>query len=404
MPETSAAPTATPEPTAERNFVCDDPLGCVVVRPNEPIRIAYMLAMSGAKAMRGVDSKRGMQMAVDALEGRLLGHPIEIVGEDSGCSPEGGQVTATRISADERIVGVIGTSCSNAARVAAPVISASHMVLISPSNTAPYLTDPATRVPGYFRTAYNAAVQGDMAAEFAINDLGVRRAATIHNGSAHTQQVAEAFGKQFQQLGGEIVARAAVNVGDTDMRPVLTQVAAQTPDLLFYPVFVAEGALITAQAREVPGLEGVILMGADGMFSPYFVQAAGEAAEGMYVTGLDFAQFAPEYQQFLQEYEDRYGEKPPDTFHAHAYDATMLLLEGIQRVALEDSAGTLYIPRQALREAIASMANFQGLTGNLTCNPDGDCADPHIAVYQITAVHEWDPGAPDRSPIKVFSR
>jgi branched-chain amino acid transport system substrate-binding protein len=46
--------------------------------------------------------------------------------------------------------------------------------------------------------------------------------------------------------------------------------------------------------------------------------------------------------------------------------------------------GTLYIGRQALRDALYATRGYKGLTGTLTCDAYGDCADPRIAVYQTT--------------------
>ena len=392
------------QPKKVDTYTCDDPLGCVEIPAGDPIRIAYMLVVSGPNESLGVDSKRGIEIAIDDLNGMLLGREIELVGEDSQCSPEGGQAAAQKIAADKTIVGVIGTNCSSAAKNAAPIISEAGMVMISPSNTAPYLTDPATHSPGYFRTAHNDKVQGRVAAEFAYNVLGARKAATIHDGSVYAEQLANVFAEVFKELGGEVVAQEAVNVGDTDMRPVLTKIAAEQPDIIYYPIFIAEGALITRQAKEVAGLEDTVLMGADGMFSPDFVEAAGDAAKGMYLTSPDFTAFAGGYQEFLRKHEEKYGEKPLSAFHAHAYDATMILFEAIKKVAVQTPDGKLYIPRQALRDAIANTKNFQGLTGNLTCDPNGDCADPHIAVYQITNPDEWNPDDPNKSPVKVYPK
>ncbi|NPA91336.1 MAG: ABC transporter substrate-binding protein, partial [Chloroflexi bacterium] len=116
--EATKAPAATkaaetkPTPTAKpaEGFKCDDPLGCVEIGPGDPIRIAYMLVVSGPNETLGIDSKRGIEIAIDDVGGELLGHPIELVGEDSQCSPEGGQAAAQKIAADKSIVGVIGTN------------------------------------------------------------------------------------------------------------------------------------------------------------------------------------------------------------------------------------------------------------------------------------------------------
>jgi branched-chain amino acid transport system substrate-binding protein len=79
------------------------------------------------------------------------------------------------------------------------------------------------------RTAHNDNVQGRVMAEFAFNELGLTKAATIHDGSPYAEQLQQVFADTFVELGGEITAQEAVNVGDTDMRPVLTSIADRWP-------------------------------------------------------------------------------------------------------------------------------------------------------------------------------
>jgi branched-chain amino acid transport system substrate-binding protein len=209
------------------------------------------------------------------------------------------------------------------------------------------------------------------------------------------------FIENFKKLGGEIVSEQAVNRGDTDMRPVLTTIASTGPEIIYYPIFVAEGGFVTSQAKEVPGLENAKLMGADGMFSPDFIKAAGDAALGMYHSSPDFSAFGDQYQGFLAKHLEKYGEPPLSAFHAHAYDAANIIAKSIEEVAKQDG-DTLIIGRQALRDAIGATTDFQGLTGNLTCDPNGDCADPKIAVYEVTDVKEWNPNV--TSPMKIYPK
>ena len=80
-----------------------------------------------------------------------------------------------------------------------------------------------------------------------------------------------------------------------------------------------------------------------------------------------------------------FGTEPISIFHAHAYDAAMMIFAAIEKVAVKGPDGSLYIPRQALRDAMYATTDFAGLTGSLTCSPTGDCADPVIAVYEYHA-------------------
>jgi len=167
------------------------------------------------------------------------------------------------------------------------------------------------------------------------------------------------------------------------MGPILTSIAAGSPEFIFYPVFISEGGFITTKAKEISGLEDVVLAGADALISPNFLEAAGETAEGMYVSGPDLNFANSNYDDFLAKYEAKSGTAPTSAFHAHAYDATNLIFDGIETVGQEDADGNLIIGRQALRDFLYSTTDYTGLTGNLTCNELGDCADPKVAINQV---------------------
>jgi branched-chain amino acid transport system substrate-binding protein len=367
-------------------FTCEDAIGCVDIAPGEPIHIAWALTVSGATATLGEDSRGAVEIAIDDKGGELLGHPIELTGEDTLCNAEGGQAAGTKLAADPTIVGVIGTNCSSEARAAMPLISQAGMVMISPSNTNPDLTNPdhPDHWPGYLRTAHNDLFQGRVAAEFAYNELGLTSAATIHDGSPYAQSLQEVFANTFTELGGTVTAQEAVNVGDTDMQPVLTTIATGSPQIIYFPIFEPEGDLIAQQAKQVSGLESTILMGADGLFADTFPEATGDAAVGMYLSGPYVTPDDPEYSAFLDKWEAKFGGVPPSGFHAHAYDATNMLFAAIESVAVVDADGTVHIGRQALRDALYATANYNGLTGALTCDANGDCATGEaLAVFLL---------------------
>jgi branched-chain amino acid transport system substrate-binding protein len=367
---------------------CTDPIGCVQVDPGEPIRVASALVVSGPNTQLGIDSQYGVEIALDK-RGELLGHPLELQPEDEQCNAEGGQTAAQKIVSDPTIVGMIGTSCSGAGVPASQVIADAGYVMISPSNTAPVLTDPEQRNAGYFRTAHNDLIQGRAMAVYALDELGVTTAAAIHDGDPYTEGLASAFSDAFQELGGEIVAFEAEDPNATNVSPVLTTVAAAgPPELIYYPVFIPLGPNLTRQAQDVEGLEEATLAGADGLISPDFLEAAGDAAIGMYISGPDLGFENEEYDDFLQRYQEAYGSEPLSAFHAHAYDATNMLLNAIEEVAQVGDDGTVLIGRQALRDAIAATEGFQGITGTLTCDEYGDCADPRISVNEIQETDE----------------
>ena len=405
-PEEPAAPEPTMAPEEPAMYECTDPIGCAEIAPDEPIHIAYMLTISGATAFLGEDSQGAIEIAIDDRGGEMLGHEIQLTGEDSLCSAEGGQTAATKVASDPSILGVIGTNCSSAATAAMPTISGAGLVMLSPSNTAPALTlEGETWQPGYFRICHTDLFQGSVAAEFAYNELGATTAATIHDGSPYADQLQQVFAGRFQELGGTITFQGAVNVGDTDMRTVLTSVAADSPDVLYFPIFEPEGPFIVAQSSEIAGLENTTLMGADGLLSDSFPENSGPNVVGMYLSGPYVS--GASYDEFLAKWDAKFGGVPPSGFHAFAYDGTNILLDAIEAVAAVQDDGTVYVPRQALRDAIAGVTDYTGLTGRLDCSDDdysafgitnashGDCATGEaLGIFQITQAEldgNWPP-------------
>lgn len=373
------------DPTA----ICEaDEFGCVEIAEGEPITLGSALVITTADADLGQDSQYGAQVAGDLRneDGGIKGHQIEWDHQDDQCAAEGGTAAARALVADPQIVAVIGTSCSGAGVPAAQITSEAGVLMVSPSNTAPSLTAPETHEPFYARTAHNDTVQGAAMATFACEELGVASAATVHDGSPYAEQLQQVFADSFvEQCDGEIVYQGAVSDTETNFRDVLDDIVASGAELIYYPIFTQGGAAMTQQAREYPELADVDLAGADGMQSQTFLETAGEAGDGLYTSGPDLAFENDFYQDtFLPAYYELCGcEQTLSVFHAHAFDGANMVLDAIDEVSIEGDDGTLYIPRTALRDAFFATSGYEGVTGTLTCDENGDCADPKISVSLI---------------------
>jgi len=362
--------------TQAPSYACTDRLGCISVGSNENIKIGALFTLTTPDAPYGIDALRGVEIAVSD-KGKLAGHGMEIVKADDLCSPEGGASGANQLAADPKIVGVVGATCSGAALSASRILSGIGSVLISPSSTAPSLTDPGTHDAGFMRTIYNDKAQGQAVAQFAFNVLGSQKMITIQDGSPYSQQLQAAACDTFKQLGGQCVQQIQISP-DQDVTPVLQAAAQLNPDVLFYPIYATDGAAIT-NAAAAAGLKNAVLMSSDGLLSSDFVRQTEPASEGMYLSGPASTK---ESQDFLQKYQSRYGEAPIASYHLQGYDAAMMLFAAVEKVAV-NSGGTTFIPRQALRDALYSTHGMQGLSGVLTCSPTGDCAQPNISIFQV---------------------
>jgi branched-chain amino acid transport system substrate-binding protein len=390
--EAAASASAAADPAA----ACDAlENGCFEVAAGEPLTVASALSITGDTAFLGNDSNFGIQVAQEE-RGQALGRDVEVVHEDAGCGDAAtGQTAAQSILGNPAILGVIGTTCSRTAVTAMQVLGPAHVVMISPSNTAPGLTNPDHEQFGgeyYFRTAYNDKVQGAAVAKYACEVLKIKTAATIHDGSPYAEQLQQVFADQFaSQCSGTVTSQNAMAVGDTDFHPLLTSIAAETPDMIFMPIFDPEGPLIVNQSRDIAALADTIFFGADGVKDAGFIAAAGSVAEqiGMYFSGPDL-NFGTRYtDDFLPKLLELEGTTQPQApYHAHGYDAYNILLDAIVAGHVGDGAdGTSFFSRDGIREYIAGLKDYDGLTGKLTCGGEGhdpgDCGSSEVSIAQL---------------------
>jgi branched-chain amino acid transport system substrate-binding protein len=363
-----------------------DEIGVVRIPKGQPILVGGMLVQSGPDLSLGTDEMRGAQIAFGDAKDSVVGHPLRFTAEDSGCSAEGGQTAAARIAANRQVVAVIGPSCSSEGRAGGPILWNAGIPQVDVGGTAPSLTAPdrPAGLHGLVRVVYNDLAAAKVAVDYAINGLKLKKVATLHDGSTYAEQVVRAFEQGFTAAGGTIVAREAISGSDTDLRPVLTRIGTSAPEMLFMPLYVGASAYAVRQAKEVPSLAKTVLLASDSVLAPAFLEAAGDAAVGFRLISVDNSPEAlgTRYVEFRRKYKDRFGEDPISGFHAYGHDGAAMLLAAIQKVAVKDAEGVTYIGRKALRDALASTAGFDGLTGKLTCDRYGDCGTAHFAIME----------------------
>ncbi len=367
-------------------------LGVVEVAAGEAVQIRSLEALTGDYSIVGLAIDRATAMAV-ADYGPIRGFDVDLGASlDDLCSSDGGQAAAQAIVADADVVGVIGTSCSSAAIAAVPLVTAAGMVMISAGATSPALTSDLAgnpgpnRTPGFYRTAANDVFQAAAMAQFLHDELDLSTAAAIHDGDPFTQGLASAFAAAFEAHGGTVTRLSAINKQHSDMVPVLTEIAAGSPQALFLPIFQPAGDFVANQAPAVPGLENTLLVGADSLLNLNFLSLP--ASAGMHFTGPD-RRFADNINQstaktaadVAADYAELHGQQPGSPFWAHAYDATTLLLEAITAASRIDH-DTLMIDRAAIREHLNNIENYQGLTGPITCDAYGDCGSNRIVIIR----------------------
>jgi branched-chain amino acid transport system substrate-binding protein len=357
-------------------YQCSDTIGCIAIAPGKSIEIGVLQVLSGGLKASGLMQVRGIELGLVNRNNQLLGHPLKLYVEDSGCSAEMGINAALSLTTKPKLVGIIGPFCSVSATAIIPMVSQAGLVMISGTNSAPSLTSVNGKqgsnwYPGYYRTMYNGIKMAETAAIFTYQELGIKRAATINDGDNFTLELTQEFERIFVKIGGQIGRSAGINKGDQDMGPILKAIAYSKPRLIYFPLFEPDAVNIIKQAKKIHGLENVKLIGSDGARSEKFLETIGSAGIGLYLTAPQPVENKA-YAKLLSDYEARHQEKPYHFSLPHVYDAAGLLLQAIETIAVKEPDGTLHIGRQALRNALYKTSDYEGITGRLTCDSFGD--------------------------------
>ncbi len=293
---------------------------------------------------------RGAKLARDEINaaGGVNGMQVELVHKDELTDTLAD--TLTELIEVEKVVGIIG-----------PVFS-SHAVTIDPSIQIPMLagaTD-ANRVTQtnnfIFLVGGSNVLHGELMANFAVDELKASTAAVILQAQdVYSGGVANAFGIEFQDLGGTLTDAYTYQAGAMDFTEQLTAIKADDPDVLFLASFAPEVPRIMEAARAMD-IEAVFI-GGDGMEDPEnmfgTLQDNTPLEDTYYTTNLDLTSDDPVTQQFIQVYQTKFGEVA-DGVAASGYDNVRLLAMAIATAQSTDPV--------AIRDAIAATQNYTGAT------------------------------------------
>lgn len=360
----------------------------------------------------GIDALRGIELALSDFGGEILGHPIELLSYDEECSELAGQRGSQILALDDSVVGVIGTSCSRAALIAAKAISDKGKIMISPSNSNPEYTAPDSHEEGYFRTYPNDIQALSAVTSYSFNELGSRRLANFFVAEDKIQKLWSSHICQlFQDLGGDCVLERAVIPGTTFWEPVINALLEAEPDIIHLTFWDHKdaGVLIT-EIRNTPGFSETPIAVWEGLNNQGFLAEVGQNAVGIYVstTNVEYDRDTQAYQELYQAYQSVYKEEPVSIFHAYAYDAASLLLNALAQVAVLHDDGSLSVDPLAIRDVLYATSDYPGATGILTCSLYGDCSAVQGGkLYQFTSAdpYTFNPGpadSPSSNPSQIW--
>jgi branched-chain amino acid transport system substrate-binding protein len=367
----TTAPTAAPAGSEVPAQCTADRFGCAKIMPGQTIKIGMGSPMTGGDASFGIDAAQSGKIAVADAKA-LQGFSFELVAEDDGGTAEGGAAIANKFVADQTLVGVAGHLFSGATAAAMPIYEAKGIPMLSPSATNPALTQKGSAV--FNRVPFTDATQGKAAATYIYNVLGFRKIAVMHDGEDYGKGLAEIVRTEFEALGGTVVEFVGITSKEADYTPVLTTIAAKSPELIYFGGYTQDAGVLANQMKTT-GLEKAVFFGCDGTFGTDFLNRAGANAEGSYHATPRTPPQTPAKEAFDAAYKKAYGVGPGELspFTWNSYDCTTALIQKVGDVAVLGKDGALYIPRGALVDAVRGLKDWTGISGTYTCAPVGDC-------------------------------
>ena len=331
----------------------------------QEVHIGVLAPLTGPVAQFGVAVYQGLTLYIDEFNARG-GLQIRFTSFDEEGNPANA-LTGYHSLVDQGVTAIIGSVTSGPTLAVVPIAYEDGMPMITATATHANVTVNAETGQVWsnmFRSCFIDPFQGVKMADFAAEVLGASTAAVLFSNEIdYSIGLMEAFVARAEEIGLEIVAVETFADAAVSYRSQLLNIAAQNPDVLFFPAYYRHVALMAPDAVDV-GL-GAYLLGADGWNGSLEVVANPADIEGaFYISGFTEESEDPMVQGFIANYTARWG-MAPDMFAAQAYDAAMILIAAIEGALAEGLApGTSEFKAATIRHMAAT--DLTGVTGHIT--------------------------------------
>ena len=338
-----------------------------------PIKIAAIFAQTGIAVSHNAPHIQVVELAVEEInnQGGLLGRPIELIIIDNKSSPIGSSMAAKK-AVQLQVPAVIGASWSSHSLQMAPILQKAKIPMITGSSTNPKITPIGNYI---FRTCFIDSFQAQAMAQFAYTDLGARTAIVLEIiNEEFSLTLAELFVRSFQQYGGKVILKKSYENDTVDFSNILQEVKMLQSDVIYVPGYVRDSGLLIKQAVSM-GIRKTFL-GADGWAGSLIYTYGGDALEGNYYSAHWHPDVRSPQSVHLQKmYKQKYASEISNMAAPLTYDAVMLLADSIRRANSLDAT--------KIRDALAETKGFQGATGTITFDEQGDPLNKPMVIMKL---------------------
>jgi branched-chain amino acid transport system substrate-binding protein len=338
------------------------------------IKIGINAPITGDIPKVGEGTKFAAQMWLEDIEkagGLDVGgtkYKVELVIEDNESKAESAVKANTKMITEDEVLAIVGPLASSQAVPAGDVANNYQTPMISPWSTNPSTTKDR---PYVFRGCFLDPFQGPVVANFVKEQFGFTKAAVLFDvASDYPKGLAEFFKKSWEEINGpgSVVAYESFTTKDTEFGAQLTKIINSGAEFLFTPQYYNEVALIVKQAHELGWNKPIV--GSDSWGSAETVNLCGKDCYGLFFsTHYAAAGATGATKEFIERYKKKYGYTPDDVA-ALTWDSIRLVQQAIQDTG--KLTGNIKQDRQAVRDAMAQIKNFKGITGDMTFTEEGD--------------------------------
>ncbi|MBU4541528.1 MAG: ABC transporter substrate-binding protein [Firmicutes bacterium] len=343
---------------------------------SDVIKIGVFEPLTGANAAGGELEVEGVELA-NQLRPEVLGKKVELVIADNKSDKAEATTAAARLIEKDKVVAILGSWGSSLSIAAGDVVKTNQIPAVALSATNPQVTAGNDY---YFRVCFLDPFQGTVMANYAYKNLNAKKVAIIQEVSNdYSVGLAKFFTDSFTKLTGDpssIVATGNYNTGDQDFNGILTNIKAANPDVIFAPGNFTESALIIKQARAL-GITAPFI-GGDTWETNEFITVGGADVEGAVMSTFfdDTNPLTEAGKTFVAEYKKAYPDRDNiAAVTALGYDGYMMTLDAIERAGSADPV--------AIRDALAATKDFEGATGMITIDENGDASKNEAIIKTV---------------------
>ena len=340
----------------------------------DTVKIGLNLELTGNIPKVGEHSRVAAEMFAEQMNeagGIEIGgqtYTIELMTEDNNGTAEGATGVANKLVTQDEALVLVGPNASVAAVPAGEVANNLETPMISPWSTNPNTT---LNRPWVFRAPFLDPFQGPVVANFATEQFAAEQACVLFDiASDYPKGLADNFRAAWEELhgAGSVVAFESFTTGDQDFSAQLTKIGATDCQVLFTPQYYSEVPLIVSQAQDL-GLN-IPIVGSDSWGDPQLLELCGDACNGFFYSTHYVASGATgATKEFIDQFTARHNEIPSDV-GALTWDSMLIVAQALQNCGT--LTGDLATDRACVRDGMAAIRDFEGITGTMTFDEEGD--------------------------------